>query len=47
MQKELYSVLRKIKNKKAAGLDYLKYGRPGNLTTYFSNTEILYIIKTQ
>ena len=40
---ELNSVLRKIKNRKAAGLD----GRPENLTTYCSNTVMPYIIKTQ
>ena len=48
-QKELDSVLRKIKNRKAAGLDEIpqKYGRPGNSTTYCSDTVISYIIKTQ
>ena len=39
-QEELDSVLRKIKNRKAAGLDEKKtqkYGRPGNSTTYYSD----------
>ena len=48
-QEELDSVLRKIKNRKAAGFDEIpqKYGRPGKSTTYCSNTVMSYIIKTQ
>ena len=44
---ELDSVLRKIKNRKAAGLDEipLKYGRPDNSITYCSNTVMQFIIK--
>ena len=43
------SVLRKIKKRKAAGLDEIpqKYGRPGDSTTFCSDTVIPYIIKTQ
>ena len=46
-QEELDSVLRKIKNRKAAGVDEItqKYGRPDNSTTYCSNTVMPYIIK--
>ena len=38
-KEELDSVLRKIKNRKAAGLDKIpqKYGRPDNSTTYCSD----------
>ena len=48
-QEELDSVLRKIKNRKAAGLDEIpqKYGKSGNSMTYCSDTVMLYIIKTQ
>ena len=48
-QEELDSVLRKIKNRKAAGLDEIpqKYGRPCNSTTHCSDTVMLYIMKTQ
>ena len=48
-QEELDSVLRKIKNRKAAGLDEIpqKYERPGNSTTYCSDIVIHYITKTQ
>ena len=48
-QEELDSVLRKIKNRKAAGLDEIpppqKYGRPDNSTTYCSDTATQYTIK--
>ena len=47
---ELDSVLRKIKNRKAAGLDKntpRSMGRPGNSTTYCSDTVMPYITKTQ
>ena len=46
---ELDSVLRKIKNRKAAGLDEIpqKYGRPDNSTTFCSDTVMQYIIKTR
>ena len=46
-QGELDSVLRKIKNRKAAGLDEIprKYGRPDNSTTYCSDTATQYTIK--
>ena len=46
-QEELESVLRKIKNRKAAGLDEIpqKYGRPDNSTTYCSDTATQSIIK--
>ena len=48
-QEELYSVLTKIKNWKAAGLDEIpppqKYGRPDNSTTYCSDTATQSIIK--
>ena len=46
-QEELDSVLRKIKNRKAAGLDEIpqKYGRPDNSTTYCSDTATQSIIK--
>ena len=46
-QEELNSVLRKIKNRKAAGLDEIprKYGRPDNSTTYCSATATQYTIK--
>ena len=46
-QEELDSVLRKIKNRKAAGLDEFprKYGRPDNSTTYCSDTATQYTIK--
>ena len=49
MQKELDSVLRKIKNRKAAGLDEIppKYGRQENSMIYCSNTVMLYITRTQ
>ena len=45
-QEELDSVLRKIKNRKAAGLDEIpqKYGRPDNSTTFF-DTATQYTIK--
>ena len=41
------SVLRKIKNRKAAGLDEIpqKYGRPDNSTTYCSDNATQFIIK--
>ena len=44
---ELDSGFRKIKNRKAAGLDEIpeKYGRPDNSTTYCSNTATQSIIK--
>ena len=44
---ELDSVLRKIKNRKAAGLDEIppKYGRPDNSTTHCSDTATQSIIK--
>ena len=44
---ELDSVFRKIKNRKAAGLDEIlqKYGRPDNSMTYCSDTVIQFIIK--
>ena len=41
---ELYSVLRKIKNKKAAGLDEIP---PEVWKTYCSNTVMPYITRTQ
>ena len=46
-QEELDSVLRKIKNRKDAGLEIFpqKYGRPDNLTTYCSDTATQYTIK--
>ena len=46
-QEELDSVLRKIKNRKAAGLDEFprKYGRPDNSTIYCSDTATQYTIK--
>ena len=46
-QEELDSVLRKIKNRKATGLDEIpqKYGRPDNSTTYCSDTATQSIIK--
>ena len=46
-QEELDSVLRKIKNRKAAGLDEIpqKYGRPKNSTIYCSDTATQSIIK--
>ena len=46
---ELDSVLRKIKNRKAAGLDEIpqKYGRPDDSTTYCSDTATQFIIKLQ
>ena len=46
-QEELDSVLKKIKNRKAAGLDEIppKYERPDNSTTYCSNTATQSIIK--
>ena len=46
-QEELDSVLRKIKNRKAAGLDEIpqKYGRTDNSTTYCSDTATQSIIK--
>ena len=49
MQQELDSVLRKIKNGNAAGLDEIpqEYERPGNSTTYCSDTIMQYIIKIQ
>ena len=49
MQEELDLVLRKIKIRKQQGLIKYpqKYGRPENSTTYFSNTVMQYIIKTQ
>ena len=43
-KEELDSDLRKIKNRKAAGLDE-KYGRPDNSTTYFSDNATQSIIK--
>ena len=48
-QEELDSVQRKIKNRKAVALDEIlqKYGTPGNSTTYYSDTVMPYIIKTQ
>ena len=48
-QEELDLVLRKIKNRKAAGLDEIppKYGRPDNSTTYCSDTVMQSIIKIQ
>ena len=44
---ELDSVLRKIKNRKAADLDEIpqRYVRPDNLTTYCSHTVMQFIIK--
>ena len=47
-QEDLDSVLRKIKKRKAAGLDEIppEYGRPDNSTTYCSEILIPYIIKT-
>ncbi len=50
-QEELDSVLRKIKNRKAAEIPPevwkfpQKYGRPDNLTTYCSDTATQFIIK--
>ena len=46
-QEELDSVLRKIKNRKAAGWTRFpqKYGRPDNSTTYCSDTPTQYTIK--
>ena len=48
-KEELDSVLRKIKNKKAAGLDEIpppqKYGRPDNSTTYCSDNATQSILK--
>ena len=46
-KEKLDSVLRKIKNRKAAGLDEIpqKYGRPDNSTTYCSDTATQSIIK--
>ena len=46
-KEELDSVLRKIKNRKAAGLDEIpqKYGRPDNSTTYCSDNATQSIIK--
>ena len=49
MQEELNSVLRKMKIGKQQGLMKYshKYRRPGNSTTYCSDTVMPYIIKTQ
>ena len=47
-KEELDSVLRKIKNRKAAGLDKIpppKYGRPDNSMTYYSDNATQSIIK--
>ena len=46
---ELNSVLKKLRIEKQQGLMKYpqKYGRPGNLTTYCSDTVMSYIIKTQ
>ena len=48
-QKEVDSVLSKIKNWKAAGLDEIpqKYGRQGNSITYCSDSATPYITRTQ
>ena len=48
-QEELNSVRRKIKNRKAAGLDEIpsEVRRPENSTTYCSDTVMPYIIKIQ
>ena len=48
-QKDLNSVQRKIKSRKAAGIDEIprqKYGRPGNSMIYSYDTVMPYIIKT-
>ena len=48
-EEELDSVLRKIKNRKAAGLDEIpppqKYGKPDNSTTFCSDNATQSIIK--
>ena len=45
-QEKLDLVQRKIKNRKAIGLDDMKYERLGNSTTYCSYTATPYITRT-
>ena len=49
MQEELNSLLRKIKNRKVAGLDEIppEVWKTRNSMTYCSNTAMPYITKTQ
>ena len=49
MEEELYIVLIKIKSRKAAAVTkyFQKYGKQGNLMTYFFNFERPYINKIQ